>query len=229
MNPALRSSAAHLFVSSVDAPDPSPDDMHHLFRVLRLRDGEVVTVSDGRGGWRTTIARAGTLEIDGEAKYESTPPACTIAAAIPKGDRAEWMVQKLTEVGVTDIVLLHCARSVVRWDGERGAKQLARLQRVAREAASQSRRVWLPEVRGPVPFDDAVRWPGAVLAEPDGDHELGSETGSDVVLIGPEGGFSADELGAQVPRVRLLPTVLRVETAAVVAACGILTRSTKIH
>jgi 16S rRNA (uracil1498-N3)-methyltransferase len=229
VNPALRSSAAHLFVSSVDAPEPSPDDLHHLFRVLRLRDGEVVTVSDGRGGWRTTVARSGVLVVDGEPQYEPEPHRCTIAAAIPKGDRAEWMVQKLTEVGVTDIVLLHCARSVVRWEGERGAKQLARLQRVAREAASQSRRVWLPEVRGPVPFDDAVHWPGAVLAEPDGDHDLGSEHAADLVLIGPEGGFSADELSATVPRVRLLPNVLRVETAAVVAACGILTRSTKLH
>ena len=60
MNPALRASAAHVFVDSLDAPVPSDDDAHHLFRVLRLRDGEVVTVSDGNGSWRTTeeIGRA---------------------------------------------------------------------------------------------------------------------------------------------------------------------------
>jgi 16S rRNA (uracil1498-N3)-methyltransferase len=229
VNPALRSSAAHLFVPSVDAPDPSQDDVHHLFRVLRLRDGEVVTVSDGAGGWRSTVARAGTLVVDGEVHREPPPQPCRIAAAIPKGDRAEWMVQKLTEVGATDIVLLHCARNVVRWEGERGAKQLARLQRVAREAASQSRRVWLPAVRGPVPFAEAAGWSGAVLAEPDGDAQLGDDVGADLVLVGPEGGFSADELAAPIAHVRLLPNVLRVETAAVVAACGILTRSTKIH
>ena len=218
MNPALRSSAAHVFVESVDAPDPSPDDAHHLFRVLRLRDGESVTVSDGCGGWRTTVAVGGALRVEGPVVHEPAPVSCTIAAAIPKGDRAEWMVQKLTEVGVSEIVLLHCARSVVRWEGERGAKQLARLQRVAREAAVQSRRVWLPVVRGPVPFAEAAALPGAALAEPDGEVGVAAST----VLIGPEGGFSADELAVPLPRIRLLDTVLRVETAAIIAASGVL-------
>lgn len=229
MNPALRSSAAHLFVGSVDAPDPSPDDLHHLFRVLRLRDGEVVTISDGVGAWRVTIARAGALLPDGEVHHEPAPTACVIGAAIPKGDRAEWMVQKLTEVGASEIVMLHCDRSVVRWEGDRGAKQLARVQRVAREAASQSRRVWLPSVHGPVRFADFVGRPGAVLAEPDGDIDLGSGCTAQLVAVGPEGGFSEAELASPVPRVRLLDTVLRVETAAIAAACGILTRPAKIH
>ncbi len=229
MNPALRSSAAHLFVGSIDSPEPSPDDLHHLFRVLRLRDGEVVTVSDGAGAWRTTVAGDGALVPDGAVYHEAPPRPCTVAAAIPKGDRAEWMVQKLTEVGVSEIVLLHCARSIVRWDGDRGAKQLARLRRVAREAASQSRRVWLPVVNGPVPFDQVVARPGAVLAEPDGHLDLAVDTSADLVVVGPEGGFSADELAVPVPHVRLLDTVLRVETAAIAAACGILTRPAKIH
>lgn len=228
MNPALRSSAAHLFVGSVDAHDPSADDLHHLFRVLRLRDDEVVTVSDGAGAWRATIARGGALVPAGDVHHEPAPPPCVIASAIPKGDRAEWMVQKLTEVGATEIVLLDCARSVVRWEGERGAKQLARLQRVAREAASQSRRVWLPAVLGPVPFAQVVTRPGAVLAEPDSDRDLAGSPAR-LVIVGPEGGFSADELAVAVPRVRLLDTVLRVETAAIAAACGILTRPEKLH
>jgi 16S rRNA (uracil1498-N3)-methyltransferase len=219
VNPALRSSAAHVFVASVDVPEPTPEDQHHLFRVLRVRDGETVTVSDGRGAWRTTVAAAGALVAVGDVVHETSLRPCTIATAIPKGDRLEWMVQKLTEVGVAEIVLLHCSRSVVRWDGERAAKQLVRLQRIAREAAVQSRRVWLPVLRGPVPFAEAAALPGAVLAEPDGDVGVAAT----VVLIGPEGGFSAEELAAPVPRLRLLDTVLRVETAAVVAASGILT------
>ncbi len=229
MNPALRSSAAHLFVGSVDAPDPSPEDLHHLFRVLRLRDDEVVTVSDGGGGWRTTIARGGTLVPTGTVHREPAPTPCVVVAAIPKGDRAEWMVQKLTEVGASEIVLMHCSRSVVRWEGERGAKQLARVQRVAREAASQSRRVWLPVVLGPVSFAEAAGRDGAVLAEPAAADDLVADSTAHVVLIGPEGGFSADELAVNVPHVRLLDTVLRVETAAIAAACGILTRPAKIH
>ncbi|MEN9646827.1 MAG: putative ribosomal small subunit methyltransferase [Actinomycetota bacterium] len=218
MNPALRHSAAHVFVESLDAPELSPDDAHHLFRVLRVRDGEVVTVSDGVGGWRAMRAAGGALVPDGPVEREPAPAPCTIAAAIPKGDRAEWMVQKLTEIGVSEIVLLHCARSVVRWEGERGAKQLARLQRVAREAAVQSRRVWLPVVRGPVTFAEAAALPGAMLAEPDGARGVAGST----VIIGPEGGFSAEELAAPLPRRRLVDTVLRVETAAIVAASGVL-------
>lgn len=218
MNPALRNSAAHVFVDSLDAPALSADDAHHLFRVLRVRDGEIVTVSDGAGGWRVTRAAGGAVVADGPVEREPVPVPCTIAAAIPKGDRAEWMVQKLTEIGVGEIVLLHCARSVVRWDGERGAKQLARLQRVAREAAVQSRRVWLPVVRGPVPFAEAAALPGAVLAEPDGDRGVPGST----VIIGPEGGFSPEELAVPLPRRRLVDTVLRVETAAIVAASGVL-------
>ncbi|MFZ4717806.1 MAG: RsmE family RNA methyltransferase [Ilumatobacteraceae bacterium] len=218
MNPALRTSAAHVFVASVDAPEPESDDAHHLFRVLRLRDGEVVTVSDGSGAWRTTVVAGAALVPSGPVEHEPEPAPCTIAAAIPKGDRAEWMVQKLTELGVREIVLLHCARSVVRWDGERGVKPMARLQRVAREAAVQSRRVWLPVVRGPVPFEQAAALPGAALAEPGGEAGGGHRT----VLIGPEGGFSPDELAVALPRIALVDTVLRVETAAVAAACGML-------
>ncbi len=76
---------------------------------------------------------------------------CTIAVAIPKHDRPEWLVQKPTELGVDRIVFLHAERSVVRWDGDRAERHLARLAAVAVEALMQSRRVWLPEIVGPVP------------------------------------------------------------------------------
>jgi 16S rRNA (uracil1498-N3)-methyltransferase len=129
------------------------------------------------------------------------------------------MVQKLTEIGVSEIVFLHCARSVVRWEGDRAGKQLARMRRIAKEAAVQSRRVWLPTLRGPVSFTEVVATPGVVLAEPDGDP---AATGT-CVVVGPEGGFSPEELALPVPRVRVSNTVLRVETAAVVAAARFLT------
>ena len=215
MNPALRASAAHVFVDSLDAPAPSDDDAHHLFRVLRLRDGEVVTVSDGNGSWRTTEVAAGGLVATGPVVTESKPPEVTIAAAIPKGDRCEWMVQKLTEVGVSRIVLLHCARSVVRWDSAKAPRQLERLRKVMLSAASQSRRVWLPVLEGPVEVTKVLSLPGAVLAEPDG-APLAARP--EVLVVGPEGGFSPEELATTVPRVSLGSTVMRVETAAVVGA-----------
>ncbi|CAB4853669.1 unannotated protein [freshwater metagenome] len=150
----------------------------------------------------------------GAVIHEPVVPAVTIAAAIPKGDRVEWMVQKLTEVGVGEIVLLHCARSAVRWEGERGQKQLAKLRKIAREAAMQSRRVWLPTVSGPVEYAEMAAREGAVIAEPDGP----PFTGATVVIVGPEGGFTPDELALAQATVSLSAQVLRVETAAVVAA-----------
>lgn len=223
MNPALRSSAAHVFVQSLAQPTLQPDDAHHLFRVLRIRDGESVSVCDGQGGWRLTEVAGQTLRPAGDVRYEQTPPLITIATAIPKGDRVDWMVQKLTEIGVAEIVLLHCERSVVRWDDDRAARQLARLHRVAREASMQSRRLHLPVVSGPVPFAKIVERDGVVLAEPSGVTSAALAEFPHTVVIGPEGGFSSGELAARVPVVSLGRTVLRIETAALVAAITFLT------
>jgi 16S rRNA (uracil1498-N3)-methyltransferase len=223
VNPALRASAAHVFVESLEAPELRPEDAHHLFRVLRLRDGETVTVSDGDGGWRPTVVEGPALLPSGPIVREERTPAPVIASAIPKGDRVDWMVQKLTEVGVQRILFLHCDRSVVRWDGERAARQLARLQKVAREAAMQSRRTELPEIAGPVPFATVAAWPGAVLAEPDGSDIAALAAAPSVLVVGPEGGFSGPELALGTPQVRFSSQVLRVETAALVGAIRFLT------
>ncbi len=223
MNPALRTSAAHVFVESLADLTLLPDDAHHLFRVLRIREGECVTVSDGRGNWQVTQVVGQALRCVGEPTCEPAAAQLTIATAIPKGDRAEWMVQKLTEIGVAEILLLHCERSVVRWDADRAARPLARLRRVAREAAMQSRRVWLPMVSGPVPIADVLAHHEVVVAEPAGVPVgvLGWKPRE--VVIGPEGGFSTAELAAARAMVALGANVLRIETAALVAAVRFLT------
>ena len=218
MNPALRASAAHVFVDNLDSVSVSADDAHHLFRVLRLRDGERVTVSDGRGSWQScTVVDAGLRSV-GEVVVEPAGTQLTIAAAIPKGDRLEWMVQKLTELGVSEIVLLNCERSVVRWKDDRAPKHLARLARVAREAAAQSRRVWLPHLAGPVDVATAAGRPGAVVADPDGVAGTALADRPSVVLIGPEGGFTEAERRLCGRSVGLGRNILRVETAALYAA-----------
>lgn len=222
MNPALRSSAAHVFVDDIDAPLLDPDDEHHLFRVLRVREGEVVTATDGCGSWRPLRVTGSGLAVDGDVIVEPPSASITIAAAIPKGDRLDWMVQKLTEVGVREIVLVDCARSVVRWDAARAGKQVARLERIAREAGMQSRSVWRTRVEGPLPFAAVAARTGVVLAEPDAPRWDALAAAADeklaMVVIGPEGGFSTEELAAVPRRVCLGEQVLRVETAALVAA-----------
>jgi 16S rRNA (uracil1498-N3)-methyltransferase len=137
----------------------------------------------------------------------------TIGLAIPKADRPEWIVQKLTELGVDRIVWLHAERSVVRWDDQRAAKHRARLHRVAVEAVRQCRRVTVPAIDGPVPAISFLA--EAIAAEPGGRPDDGRDR---VVAIGPEGGWSERELAAAVDQVSLGSTVLRVETAALVAA-----------
>ena len=172
-----------------------------------------MTVTDGVGGWRVCRWRGGALEPDGPVEHVARPtPALTIGFAPAKGDRPEWTVQKLTELGVDRIVPLRTARSVVRWEGDRGSAAVARLRRVAREALMQSRRCWLPEVTD-VCAPSAL--PGAVLAEPGGPHlSLAHPT----VLVGPEGGWAPEELATAAATVSLGPSILRAETAALAAA-----------
>jgi 16S rRNA (uracil1498-N3)-methyltransferase len=131
-----------------------------------------------------------------------------------KGERPEWVVQKLTEVGVDRIVPFVADRSVVQWDADKAARHHGRLLTVAREAAMQSRRSWLPHVEQITTFADAAGRAGAALADRSGappslDHP--------VLLVGPEGGWSDREREAGLPAIRLGPTVLRAETAAIVA------------
>ncbi len=183
--------------------------------MLRLRPGDLLTVSDGAGG-RLACRFGPALEPAGEVETLSRPkPQVTVAFAVVKGQRPEWAVQKLTEIGVDRIVPLLSARSVVRWTvGEAGA-QVARLRRVSREAAMQSRRVWLPTVDVVTPFAAMAAEAGAVVAHPGGGPP---SLDNPVVLIGPEGGWDEAEVAAAGRvLVGLGPSVLRTETAAVVA------------
>jgi 16S rRNA (uracil1498-N3)-methyltransferase len=210
----LRRSAAHVLVTDVGAPALDDASSHHVRRVLRVRDGEVVTVTDGAGRWRRCVMSPDGLEPSGDiVSVDRRPCPTTIAVAPPKGERLDWLVQKCAEIGVDRVVLVSAERSVVRWDAERAARQLDRLRRIAAEAVLQSRRVWMPELAGPIPVAEVL--PAAVAAEPGG---RPLAPGDRIVAVGPEGGWTPAELELAVDRVSLGDTVLRVETAAVVAA-----------
>jgi 16S rRNA (uracil1498-N3)-methyltransferase len=219
----LRTTSAHVLVApdeldvgGVIVLDEATE--HHLRRVLRLRAGERVSVTDGAGRWRfgSVVVDGSTLRIDPDTDVVVEAPRVepiTIAAAMPKGDRLEWMVQKVTELGVDRLVLLHADRSVVRWKPDRVPDQLARLGRLADEAGRQSRRVRRLVIEGPV---DAVEVLATlVVAEPGGRR---IEPGDRAVAIGPEGGWSERELAVARDHVTLSETILRTETAAVAAA-----------
>jgi len=214
-SPVSRRGEAHVFVDDLDRLEVDHADRHHLERVLRLRPGALITISDGRGGWRAGRFGA-AIEPDGPVeRVERSSPPITIAFAIPKGERPELVVQKLTELGVDEMVPFRAERGVVRWEAERAARHVERLRRVAREAAMQSRRCWLPVVAEVSAFEAVAERPGAVRAD------MGGETPSlrrSVVVVGPEGGWSAAERAALPDSVALGVHVLRAETAAIAAA-----------
>jgi 16S rRNA (uracil1498-N3)-methyltransferase len=203
-----------VFVADLERPDVDDADRHHLERVIRLRTGDAFVAADGVGGWRP--CRFGSsVEPDGPIARVARPePPITIAFAVPKGDRPELVVQKLTELGVDAIIPMTTDRSVVRWDGSRAARHVERLRVTARAAAMQSKRPWLPTVADLAVFADAAAQPGACLAEPGGSAPALDRP---VVLVGPEGGWSPGERDAGLPAVDLGDGILRAETAAIVA------------
>jgi 16S rRNA (uracil1498-N3)-methyltransferase len=224
MDPA--GAKAHAFVADLDAPALDDADRHHLERVLRLRAGEAVTVSDGRGRWRACrFATDAALQVDGPVVVEPEPePSLTVAFALVKGERPEWVVQKLTEVGIDRIVPFVAERSVVRWDDAKAARNHERLLQIAREAAMQSRRAWLPAVEPVTTFADLASRSGAAIAERGGASPSPEQP---TVLIGPEGGWSDGERARGLPTVGLGGTVLRAETAAI--AAGVLLTAARQH
>jgi len=210
------------------------DEARHLIRVRRVAVGERVEVFDGRGSALIVeVAALGRdrveLAVLGPAPSRSSPAlALTLASAVPKGDRFDWLVEKATELGVARLIPLVTGRSTV---DPRSAK-LDRLRRVIVEASKQSRRDRLMDLDPPTPWPTVLAGFGAgcrLVAHPGGRPIAGPGPipagGPAILAIGPEGGFTEDE----VDRARAMgwsavglgPTVLRVETAAL-AGCSTL-------
>ncbi len=209
-----------VFVDDLDHPVLDRDDHHHLAKALRVPAGAAVTVGDGLGRWRPVVfdpdGSGLAAETVGEVMEEALPIwSLTVAFAPVKGERPEWTVQKLTELGVDRIVPILTERSVVRWDAKRWEKQATKWRRIGREASMQSRRVRLPIIDDLTSLAALVADHGeVVLADPDGD-PLGPA--DRFVVIGPEGGWAPTERSGR--RLVSLPGgVLRAETAALTAA-----------
>jgi 16S rRNA (uracil1498-N3)-methyltransferase len=207
----------HVFVADLEAPRLDDDDHHHVTAVLRVRPGERLTASDGKGRWRACQLGAGaSLVPAGEvAVVEAPEPPLAVGFALTKGGRPELAVQKLTELGIDRIIPFVGARSVVRWEGERARRHLVRLRRVAREAAMQCGRVTLAVVEDLTTFAAAGAEQGVALAHMGGGPPSLAHRS---VLVGPEGGWADEELALGLPTVGVGPLVLRAETAAIALA-----------
>jgi len=239
--------ATQVYVEDLEDLELSEEDSHHLSHVLRLGRGEVVVACDGAGGWRIcrfighrvqaghsdlsghsghsgrskssgAAVRSRLLEADGPLVLEPPPTTRIVVGFVPvKGERPEWVVQKLTELGVDRIAVMRSTRSVVRWDRGREKGAIERLRRVAREAAAQSRRAWLPELSGVLSLAQlrAAVVPGRLaLAEPGAEPPAAALTAT---AVGPEGGWDDSERDDADLLVGLGRGILRAETAAVAA------------
>ncbi|OIJ90912.1 16S rRNA (uracil(1498)-N(3))-methyltransferase [Streptomyces colonosanans] len=216
----------------------------HAVSVKRLRPGEDVVLTDGRGRWAEGVVKAAEgkdrlVVTDLESVHEEPPqsPRITVVQALPKGDRGELAVETMTEVGVDAIVPWAASRCITQWKGERGVKALGKWRATAREAGKQSRRVRFPDVADAA----TTRQVAALLAKADfaailhesGDEPLASvelpAEGEIVLVVGPEGGVSPEELAlfgeAGARAFRLGRTVLRTSTAGTAAAALLLGRT----
>jgi 16S rRNA (uracil1498-N3)-methyltransferase len=206
------------------------DEARHLARVMRCTVGDEVVVFDGSGtAWRARVASIGRDEVMldmGEAVTASrlTRVPLTLAVALPKGERQKWLVEKLTELGVERLVPLATTRGVA----EATPAAVERLSRGVIEACKQCGRDGLMQIGGPKGVAEVVgdAGSGAVLLVADRDgaplQEIATAGNLVVALVGPEGGFTTEELAtieaAGGRRVSLGPHVLRVETAAIALA-----------
>lgn len=202
-------------LAQLRCPDPgrpalSAADDHHLRRVLRARAGEEVVVTDGAGAWAICEVTDAGLERVTEVARDPDPPPTALYLALVRGERGEWAVAKAAEVGVARVVPLVAARCQVPHGAL--ARVLARWRTAAAEAAGQCRRTHDLVVSDPVAPADVPA--GVAVADPSGD---GDWAGVREVAVGPEGGWAPGEWASGRRRVSLGPTVLRAETAAVVA------------
>lgn len=223
------------------------DEGFHAANVRRTRPGEQLDLGDGAGAVAHCVVEdvaKGRLSarVHGLDLARRPTPTVTIVQALPKSERSELAIELATEVGADAFVAWQASRCVARWVGpERVEKGLRRWKAVARSAARQSRRPYIPAVDGVVSTDelvDSVRdaRPRTVLVlhesatRPLADVDIdGGELDALTLVVGPEGGIAEDELSAMTDAgavaVRLGPTVLRTSTAAAVAlgALGVLT------
>ena len=217
-------------------------DAEHI-KVLRMKVGEKLVICDGAGReYDCRLTRLSDGMAEAEVLAETESPAepslcCVVLAAFPKGDKAEFIVQKCTENGASEIVFFPSKRCVARPDARSIDKKLLRLQRIAEEAAKQSGRGIIPTVRAVGEYaealDAAMKQPLRLFMYEAGDRlpireavRQMPEASGCAILTGPEGGFEpyevdmAKALGFTI--CSMGPRILRCETAPLVALSAVL-------
>ncbi len=217
----------------------SQDDYHHLWRVVRLQTGDRLEVCDGQGRvWHARLLPGGRAQlVEGPDLREAPKPSLHVLQALPKGRKLDEVIEALVELGVERITPVVAERSVPQLTGEKRKRARRRWTAVARAAATQSRRAWLPVVSELDNLESAAA--GLVRAHVSGvvAHvgvptplasalaALPPDTGEVAVAIGPEGGWTDAEVdrwrSSGLEAITLGATVLRTEHAAFGACAAI--------
>ncbi|XJZ26276.1 16S rRNA (uracil(1498)-N(3))-methyltransferase [Bacillota bacterium Lsc_1132] len=214
------------------------EDRYHIRNVMRMQPGDLIICVDSEG--KSAICKIADMTEEQiiaevvERLDENTelPIRVTIASGLPKGDKLEWVVQKGTELGAHEFLPFAAARSVVKWDDKKAAKKVERWQKIAKEAAEQSHRAFLPEVINPVDFKTLLQISGkydyklAAFEEESRKGETSTFANvlkkmrkgeSLLLLFGPEGGLTDEEIDRLKEKdfaiCGLGPRILRTETA----------------
>ena len=209
------------------------DEAHHAVAVKRVAVGENVLLSDGRGiGVRAEVIEADRRQLVARILEVIAAPSPSlvwgVVQALAKGDRSDLAVQMATELGAREILAWQSARSIVRWQGDRADKSLDKWRATAREAAKQSRRMFVPEVLAVSTADVVGAIAGvdvALVLQEDASQHIADvelpEEGTGLVIVGPEGGIAPEDRDRCVAAGALLATIsaglLRTPTAPAVA------------
>ena len=216
------------------------DEGRHAATVKRMREGEVIHLCDGQGTRAiATVLKVHKHSLDltiDQFTFEDAPePRFVVVQALAKGERAELAVEMLTEVGADAIIPWRAEHSIGKWDSVE--KGLEKWRRTSRESAKQSRRAWIPEIsnlKSTAEVCELMSQAQSVFVlHESADQALAAcairEQGTIMIVVGPEGGISPDELaafasaGARV--VHMGASVMRTSTAGAIAVGGLLMRS----
>jgi 16S rRNA (uracil1498-N3)-methyltransferase len=221
----------------LDAPLERPGEVsledapaHHLARVLRLREGDTLTVFNGRGGeWDAQfIGKRQVRLVAFDAVERESPLRITLVQGVSSGDRMDYTVQKAVELGVAIIQPLITKKGVVRLEGDRASARVEHWRKIAIAACEQCGRNRIPDVLPLIDFRDYRpngEGPRLLLsAQGESIREMKTES-STTIAAGPEAGFAPDEQAALeragFVRASLGPRVLRTETAALAALAAL--------
>lgn len=214
------------------------EDRHHIVKVMRMQIGDKLICVEPEG--KSAVCKIAEITdeqvvadvVQWKEEISELPIVVTIASGLPKGDKLEWIIQKGTELGAKEFIPFSAARSVVKWDGKKAAKKIERWQKIAKEAAEQSHRAYLPEVVSPMSFKEMLtrsksyHYRVAAFEEESRNGETsifaktlqGMQSGESLLLVfGPEGGLSEEEVqllqAHDFALCGLGPRILRTETA----------------